>query len=202
MPSAPSSLWRSCQNLPAPATLRTWNVRSICPPGGGPKGPERRELIDLGDGTFIIEERRGCFRARYRRCHTKCLAPDTLVATPSGAVRIADLLKGMLVWTQDAKGNKVAERVLETAASAVNGPHDVALVRLQDGRQIISSLAHPLLGGRQVAELTRGEIYDASKITVFELRAYDRSHTYDILPAGDTGVYWANGIPVSSTLLK
>ena len=156
--------------------------------------------MDLGDGTFILRGRAGCFRARYRRCYTKCLSPDTLVATPSGQVPIREVQQGMLVWTQDSGGATVARRVLQTAATPVNGPHDVALVRLEDGRSLVSSLAHPLLGGRKIAELVRGEIYDSSRISVIQVRAYHRSHTHDILPAGDTGVYWANGIPVGSTL--
>jgi hypothetical protein len=49
----------------------TWDIQSICHPGGGPVAPERREVLSLGDGTLIIEEARGCFRARYRRCNSK-----------------------------------------------------------------------------------------------------------------------------------
>jgi len=158
--------------------------------------------LELGDGTRILEDNRSCYRARYRRCRTKCLAPDTLIATPSGSVAISAVLKGLLVWTQDADGKRVAERVIETNATRVNGPHDVALVRLRDGREIVSSLAHPLLGGRVVAELSVGEAYDTSRISLIDVRAYDESHTYDILPAGDTGVYWANEIPVGSTLRR
>jgi hypothetical protein len=29
---------------------------------------------------------------------------------------------------------------------------------------------------------------------------YTGEYTYDILPAGETGIYWANGIPLKSTL--
>jgi hypothetical protein len=33
-----------------------------------------------------------------------------------------------------------------------------------------------------------------------ERAAYGQPATYDVLPAGDTGFYWANGILLASTL--
>jgi hypothetical protein len=60
-----------CDPLPSRRELMTWDIQSICHPGGGPVAPERREVLSLGDGTLIIEEARGCFRARYRRCNSK-----------------------------------------------------------------------------------------------------------------------------------
>jgi hypothetical protein len=41
---------------------------------------------------------------------------------------------------------------------------------------------------------------DGSKVTLWELVPYQGSRTYDLLPAGATGQYWANGILLSSTL--
>jgi hypothetical protein len=60
-----------CDPLPSIRVLRSWEIQSICHPGGGPVQPERRVVLSLGDGTHIIEERRGCFRARYRQCFSK-----------------------------------------------------------------------------------------------------------------------------------
>jgi hypothetical protein len=60
-----------CDPLPSRRELATWDVQSICQPGGGPVQPERRVVLELNDGTFIIEDARGCFRARYRQCNSK-----------------------------------------------------------------------------------------------------------------------------------
>jgi hypothetical protein len=30
--------------------------------------------------------------------------------------------------------------------------------------------------------------------------SYDAGATYDLLPAGDTGIYWADDVPLASTL--
>ncbi len=60
-----------CQPLPSERVLRSWEIESICQSGGGPVQPERRVVLSLGDGTHIIEDQRGCFRARYRQCNSK-----------------------------------------------------------------------------------------------------------------------------------
>jgi len=122
------------------------------------------------------------------------------VATPSGEVAIRDIMPGELVWTEDAHGIREARPVIDTAAIAVRSPHDVALIRMEDGRALTSSLLHPMLDGRIVADLSRGDLYDASRITTVTVLPYAESHTHDILPDGDTGIYWANGIRVGSTL--
>jgi hypothetical protein len=61
----------ACNPLPNSRELRTWEVQSICQPGGGPMPPERRVVLSFGDGTHVIEDQRGCFRARYRQCNSK-----------------------------------------------------------------------------------------------------------------------------------
>jgi hypothetical protein len=39
-------------------------------------------------------------------------------------------------------------------------------------------------------------------VTTWELVPYAGDRTYDLLPAGPTGAYWANGILLSSTLAQ
>jgi hypothetical protein len=41
---------------------------------------------------------------------------------------------------------------------------------------------------------------DGAAIVSIELVAYSGHATYDLLPAGDTGVYWADGVPLGTTL--
>jgi hypothetical protein len=45
-----------------------------------------------------------------------------------------------------------------------------------------------------------GVTLDGARITGFEGLAYKGVETYDLLPSGDTGYYWANGILMGSTL--
>jgi hypothetical protein len=61
----------SCDPLPIDRQLARWPVREICSPGSGPHPPPRERVKSLGDGTHIIKERRGCYRARYKPCYSK-----------------------------------------------------------------------------------------------------------------------------------
>jgi hypothetical protein len=45
-----------------------------------------------------------------------------------------------------------------------------------------------------------GDLLDGGRVVQIERLPYDQPATYDILPAGGTGWYWANGILVGSTL--
>jgi hypothetical protein len=51
-----------------------------------------------------------------------------------------------------------------------------------------------------MGDLVAGEYLDGALITKVEIVSSDQPATYDILPAGDTGYYWANGILIGSTL--
>lgn len=71
-PPPPSSTgMHPCDPLPRRRELETWEVGSVCRPGGGPRPPPLKKRLSLGDGTFIFEGPAGCFRARYRRCYSK-----------------------------------------------------------------------------------------------------------------------------------
>jgi hypothetical protein len=45
-----------------------------------------------------------------------------------------------------------------------------------------------------------GNLLDGGRIVRQERQAYEGLATYDVLPSGDTGWYWANGILMGSTL--
>jgi hypothetical protein len=45
-----------------------------------------------------------------------------------------------------------------------------------------------------------GEVLDDAEVTSVAEVPYDSGSTYDLLPSGDTGLYWANGILLQSTL--
>jgi hypothetical protein len=71
---------------------------------------------------------------------------------------------------------------------------------LKDGRELYASPGHPTTDGRKLGQLKVGDSLDGSVVMVAQLVPYNQSHTYDLLPAGDTGFYWANGILIASTL--
>ncbi|SRR6266849_9230546 len=107
---------------------------------------------------------------------------------------------GYSVWTVDRFGRKTTGTVLEVRKSPVPSIHEVVHIVLQDGRQLYASPAHPTADGRTFGELRQGDILDNSVLTVVELVPYGQAYTYDLLPSGDTGFYWANNILVGSTL--
>jgi hypothetical protein len=129
-----------------------------------------------------------------------CLAAATLIATPAGEVRITDIKPGMLVWTATAGGARVAAPVLEIGSIEVPAGHRMVHVVLADGRELLASPGHPTADGRQLGSLALGDSLDGSTLTRWELVAYAGDRTYDLLPSGITGTYWADGILLSSTL--
>jgi hypothetical protein len=131
-----------------------------------------------------------------------CLAAATLISTPSGDVRVTEVKTGMLVWTADADGARIAVRVLEVGSIQVPAGHLMVHIVLADGRDLLASPGHRTSDGRQLGLLATGDHLDGSTITRWELVPYAGDRTYDVLPAGPTGTYWANGILLSSTLLS
>jgi hypothetical protein len=129
-----------------------------------------------------------------------CLAADTLIATPAGSVRAIDVRAGMVVWTASAGGSRVAAPVLEVGSTPVPAGHVMVRLRLADGRELLASPGHRTGDGRPLGSLAVGDRVDGSRVTLWELVSYSGDRTYDLLPAGPTGTYWANGILLSSTL--
>jgi len=130
----------------------------------------------------------------------KCLAADTRIDTPDGWVLVQTVKPGDRVWTLDAMGHRVSVLVLKTSATPVSLEHRVVHLVLSDGREVWVSPGHPTADGRTVRELEANGTYDGSQIKSSELIPYQQHQTYDLLPAGNTGFYWANGILLASTL--
>jgi hypothetical protein len=129
-----------------------------------------------------------------------CLAASTMIATPDGPVHVTEVRPGMVVWTATVAGTRIAAPVVEIGDMAVPVGHLMVHVKLADGRELLVSPGHPTADGRRAGELQAGEQLDGSTITLWELVPYTADRTYDILPAGSTGQYWANGILMGSTL--
>jgi hypothetical protein len=129
-----------------------------------------------------------------------CLAAATLISTPTGDVRVTDIRPGTLVWTADVDGTRIAKPVLEVGSVLAPTGHQMVHVVLADGRGLLASPGHRTADGRALGSLTSGDSLDGSTITQWELVPYAGDRTWDLLPAGATGSYWANGILLASTL--
>ncbi|HEY6073475.1 MAG TPA: Hint domain-containing protein [Anaerolineales bacterium] len=129
-----------------------------------------------------------------------CLAAGTRIDTPRGAVRVEDLRAGDPVWTVNAAGERVSAVVLKTGSVRVPASHQMVHLRLSDGREVWASPGHPSADGHALGSIKAGDILDGAQIVLAERVPYTGGATYDILPSGDTGDYWANGILLGSTL--
>jgi hypothetical protein len=130
-----------------------------------------------------------------------CLALNTMLDTPNGAVRVQDIKPGMRVWSLDANGERYAANVVKTISRPVPEDFRIVQLRLADGRIVLASPNHPTVDGRTIGELTAGDILDGVRVASVTLVPYTNASTYDILPSGPTGAYWANGILLKSTLM-
>jgi hypothetical protein len=129
-----------------------------------------------------------------------CLTKGTLIDTPSGPVPVEQLHEGMTVWTVGDSGKRIAAVVVETTMTPVPSLFQVVRVGLSDGRSVTAAWRHPTATGRALGEYDVGDPLDGALVTVVEHVIYNGSATYDLLPGGPTGLYWANGILLKSTL--
>jgi hypothetical protein len=131
-----------------------------------------------------------------------CLSAGTLIVTPDGPVPVEQLHKGMSIWTIDESGQRVATEVTDTVSTPVPAFSQLVRITLNDGRVVTASPGHPTVEGQVLGAYQVGDMLDGALIIMVERIAYDNSTTYDVLPSGPTGLYWANGILLRSTLWK
>jgi hypothetical protein len=129
-----------------------------------------------------------------------CLAAGTLIATPSGPVPVEEIREGTIVWTAGAGGDPIASPVLLVSRTPAPLMHTMVHVRLDDGRSVVASPGHPTADGRPLGLLETGDVVDGTLIASVERVPYPGEYTYDLLPAGDTRSYWADGVLLGSTL--
>lgn len=130
-----------------------------------------------------------------------CLAGGTFIDTANGLVVVENLDVGMLVWTLDENEQRVAAPILKIGMTPAPASFELLQINLADGRAVTASPGHPAADGRLLAELRPGDILDGFPIVTIEIVAYE-GRTYDILPSGATGFYWADGILLASTLAE
>ena len=129
-----------------------------------------------------------------------CLALNTLIDSPAGQIPVQKIQNGMTVWTTNKAGKRVVGVVTKVGKVAVTSAHQMIELILADDRKLLVSPGHPTADGRLVENLAVGEIYNGAKIVSTKNTPYEGGATYDILPSGETGFYWANGILIGSTL--
>lgn len=141
-----------------------------------------------------------CQLKGYMRPCPICLAKHTRINTPTGEIPVEALQVGMSVWTLNRSGERVPAQILKTTQTPVPTTHQVVHIQLKDGRELFASPNHPIGDGRTIGSLSIGDILNGSLVTLAKRIPYQEQYTYDILPSGDTGLYWANDILLDSTL--
>lgn len=131
-----------------------------------------------------------------------CLDGDTRIETANGALPVRELKTGIRVWTLDARGTRTLAVIVQTVKRPVPLITSMVHLVLADGRALTVSPNHPTMDGRLVGNLSRGDTYDGARVASVERVPLNGDATYDILPAGETGAYWANGILLASTLSR
>jgi hypothetical protein len=149
--------------------------------------------ISNGTATFLKKE------YQNRPCPI-CLSENTVIDTPNGPIPVKELKIGMTVLTQNSSSHKQTGIILKTGRTLVPLNHIMVHVVLADKRELYVSPNHPTADGRLFGELLVGDTLDGSKIKSADQVPYNGTYTYDILPSGQTGFYWADGILVASTL--
>jgi hypothetical protein len=131
----------------------------------------------------------------------RCASPTTRVATPDGERPISTLRVGDLVYTVD-QGARVARPLVRVHRQPVA---DHAIVRMvtTDGAVVEMSPNHPTADHGTFGELGPGDrLGHEHRVGSIELVPFEHDATWDVLPASDTGVYFASGVPVGSTLTR
>ena len=157
-------------------------------------------------GCFATDPCGGCTRCQSveadgihcGECMCKCSAPWTLIDTPDGPRRIADLRIGDLVYSVH-RGARCVVPLSRVGRRAVSG-HAIVRVTLGGGATVEMSGSHPTADGRTFATLSVGTHLGDAEIVSLETVRYDEPFTYDVLPASDTGTYFSSGAWLGSTM--
>ena len=165
------------------------------PVGGAAQGLRSAGRINA-DGLIEIEQQAA---AGEPPCPI-CLVRGTRIDTPEGPRAVEGLRIGDAVWTIDARGRRVAGTVVAMGSTEAPADHRVIHLTLADARSITASPGHPLADGRDIGTLAIGDVVDGSVIVALESLPYGGGETFDLVASGATGWYYADGIPLASTL--
>jgi hypothetical protein len=168
------------------------------------KGKRVTKIKMLSDSIALFETKkgkliRGKIWLNYKKCG-KCLPAGTLISCPRGEVEISKLKSGDSIYTSNEKKEKISTIIQATDSVSITRTHKMIKFILEDGRILLASAEHPSADYFPLDYLKIGDKLDGSVIIYKKAAACIYSKTYDILPVGKTGTYWANGILIGSTL--
>jgi hypothetical protein len=123
-----------------------------------------------------------------------------MIATPEGEVPIASLHPGDLVFSLNGDRLELVPILRTNSVPATR--HYVVEVVLDNGARLEISGGHPTADGRRFDELRPGDLLGGARVVALRSIPYRYSHTYDILPASDSGTYVAGGALIGSTLRR
>lgn len=174
-----------------------YGFTTYVPTAASPLGNEAVFGTVSADGKVAIDHRGP---GQRKNCPI-CLAAGARIAVPGGTVAVQDLVVGARVWTADLRGARVLGVVLKTGHVSGLVGHEVVRVVLRDGRALTASAGHPTADGRMLGDLRVGVELDSSDVIAVTRLPYDGT-TYDLLPSGPTGFYFADGVLMGSTLAR
>jgi len=186
--------WKTLNALPLQPAGDVWGFAYLAQKTGGTGEGVEGRVSAQGRVTVLSRAAAGAPPCPI------CLARGTRIATPRGDVAVEELQVGDVVWTIGARGERVAARLLAVGRTAVPLTHEVVRLALDDDRVVFASGGHPTADGRRVGELATGDALDGAHVVSAERVRYGGRATYDILPDGATGAYYANGVLLGSTL--
>lgn len=199
-PDQKLALYRSWKQLNAivlePADGGRFRFDYLSAPAPGATEGRRTTGTIGSDGSITIEQQAA---AGEPNCPI-CLARGTRIATPDGEIAIEDIRVGKAVWSIDPAGRRFVATVVEVGRTPVAASHRVVRLVLDDGRIVRASPGHPLADGRLLATIRAGDVVDGATVLTATLEPYGGGSTFDLLPSGPTGAYWADGIALGSTL--
>lgn len=130
-----------------------------------------------------------------------CLPGYVIIDTPNGQTPIKNLKVEDFIWTTNTfNGHKIKSKITQKCRRPVSQDYKIVHFMVSDGRELFASAYHPTIDGKPVISLRKGQLFDGSLVSSITIIPYKGKYTYDILPEGDTGGYWANNILLGSTL--
>lgn len=177
-PSVVPNAGTPCNLSPGTACLSTCALKVTC------------------DGSF--------WRWTTNNCQTGgggvCASPNTPIATPAGERAIADIQVGDVVFSVDRNSVRPVKVALVVRRPVYN--HHVVRIVTEEGRVLEISAPHPTADGRTFGDLRPTDLLDGHTLQSVEVVAYTHEYTYDILPESDSGLYFAAGMLIGSTLSR
>jgi hypothetical protein len=201
----PGQLCRGARPTPCGSTLVDLPGTcedDVCPVPGPCIGGSVCQCLDLETDECVEATgpaQNGNCRAPGGECFgCQCASPDTPVATPEGNRPLGELGVGDLVYSVDRERIRTVP-VVRVSRVAVTD-HRVLRIMFESGSVIEMSAGHPTADGRRLGDLAPGSKLVGGVVESVTSIPYRHRFTYDILPGTETGVYFADGVLVGSTL--